>query len=305
MRTESEMFNLILTIAKEDDRILAVYMNGSRTNPNAPKDIFRDYDIVYVVKETKSFQEDKTWIDQFGQRLFMQYPDEGFFATDSTEEFYGWLIQFADGNRLDLHVQTLEAACRDIKKDTLCEILLDKDGDLPQISESSEQTYWVQKPLEAEFLAVCNEFWWCLDNVGKGLWREEIPYVQDMINMHVRPQLVRILAWKAGILHDFQCSIGKSGKYLYRLLSETEWKMFLQTYAGYQAEDIWNATEKMCNLMNQTARWVAQKLDFHYNKEEAENCMRYLKYVRMLPKDITYETFEIPDVNLEHEKDFK
>ena len=55
MRTEQEMFDLILSVASEDERIRAVYMNGSRTNPNAPKDIFQDYDIVYVVTETLSF----------------------------------------------------------------------------------------------------------------------------------------------------------------------------------------------------------------------------------------------------------
>lgn len=295
MKTEQEMFNLILTIAREDDRILAVYMNGSRTNPNAPKDIFQDYDIVYVVKEIKPFREDKKWIDRFGQRLFMQYPDEGFFATDVTDDCYAWLMQFEDGNRLDLTVQTIEAACRDIDKDSLCEILLDKDGVLPELPESSEKTYWVQKPSEEEFKSICNEFWWCLDNVGKGLWREEIPYVQEMIHMHIRPQLLRVLAWKAGILHDFRCSIGKAGKYLYRFLSAEEWQQFLHTYAGYEVNDIWNATEEMCDLMDKTAQWVAEELHFRYNKEEADNCRRYLKYVRTLPKDITCDKFKIPD----------
>lgn len=55
MRSEKEMFDLILGVAKQDERIRAVYMNGSRANPNAKKDIFQDYDIVYVVKETASF----------------------------------------------------------------------------------------------------------------------------------------------------------------------------------------------------------------------------------------------------------
>lgn len=73
MRTEQEMFDLILHTAREDARIRAVYMNGSRTNKNVPKDIFQDYDIVYVVTETKPFIEDKSWIDRFGERLFMQY----------------------------------------------------------------------------------------------------------------------------------------------------------------------------------------------------------------------------------------
>ena len=39
MRSEKEMMDLILETAKNDERIRAVYMNGSRTNPNAPKDI--------------------------------------------------------------------------------------------------------------------------------------------------------------------------------------------------------------------------------------------------------------------------
>lgn len=41
MRTEKEMYDLILDIAKNDERIRAIYLNGSRTNPNVPKDIFK------------------------------------------------------------------------------------------------------------------------------------------------------------------------------------------------------------------------------------------------------------------------
>ena len=55
MRSEIEMMELILRVAREDERIRAVYLNGSRTNPNADKDIFQVYDVVYVVKETESF----------------------------------------------------------------------------------------------------------------------------------------------------------------------------------------------------------------------------------------------------------
>ncbi len=50
MRTEKEMFGLILDTAREDERIRAVYLGGSRTNPNAAPDLFQDYDVVYIVK---------------------------------------------------------------------------------------------------------------------------------------------------------------------------------------------------------------------------------------------------------------
>ena len=55
MRSKHEMFSLILGVANKDNRIRAVYMNGSRANPKIKRDIFQDYDIVYVVKETESF----------------------------------------------------------------------------------------------------------------------------------------------------------------------------------------------------------------------------------------------------------
>ena len=104
MRTEKEMQELILKIAKADERIRAVYMNGSRTNANVPKDIFQDYDIVYVVSDTAPFIQDKTWIDRFGKRLFMQYPDEHPDYPSDKDNFYGWLMQFKDGNLSLIHI---------------------------------------------------------------------------------------------------------------------------------------------------------------------------------------------------------
>mgnify|MGYP000537229693 CR=1 FL=1 len=76
MRDEREMLELIVGVARKDDRIRAVYMNGSRTNRKIGKDIFQDYDIVYVVRENRPFYEDTGWIDVFGERLYMQRPDE-------------------------------------------------------------------------------------------------------------------------------------------------------------------------------------------------------------------------------------
>lgn len=66
MRKEKEMFDLIISTAQRDDRIRAVYMNGSRTNKKVKKDLLQDYDIVYVVKQNRPFYEDKYWIDIFG-----------------------------------------------------------------------------------------------------------------------------------------------------------------------------------------------------------------------------------------------
>lgn len=285
MRTEQEMFDLILNIAKNDDRIRAVFINGSRTNPNAVKDIFQDYDIEYVVKETKSFREDKGWIDQFGERLYMQYPEGNSFFRGDVDKCYGWLIQFTDGNRLDLHVCTLTQALQDIREDKLCIILLDKDKCLPNIPEATDEDHWVKKPTEHQFADACNQFWWCLNSVSKGLWREEVPYVMDMLNHAVRPWLILLLGWKVGFDTNFTVSIGKSGKYMYRWLKEGEWNTFLKTYPSGVVKDIWEAVFIMCDLFNDIAKEVSSIMNVKYNEVEANNSLKFLKDVYLLPKD--------------------
>lgn len=289
MRSEQEMFDLILNIAYKDERIKAVYMNGSRTNTKVPKDIFQDYDIVYVVSETRPFYEDKTWIECFGERLYMQMP-EYMDAIRGMEcrldQNYGWLIQLADGNRIDLHVQSIDYACTEIIKDKLCVILLDKDQILPPILTATDEDYYVKRPTENDFLCECNEFWWCLNNVAKGLWREEITYVMDMVNECVRPCLINLLAWKIGLTTDFSCSIGKSGKYMNRFLDEVTWQRFLETYSQAQIERMWQAVLNMCELFNEVAHEVASQLGYTYNTEEAKASLGYLKHVYGLPKEV-------------------
>ncbi len=284
MRTQAEMMELILSAAKGEDRIRAAYMNGSRTNPNAPSDLFQDYDIVYVVRETESFQRDKTWIDQFGKRLYMQYPEDSWGYPSDPHNSYGWLIQFADGNRLDLHVQRVEFAQKEIKKDRLCIVLLDKDGCLPPMPPPTDADFFVVPPVEKQFLDTCNEFWWCLNNVCKGLWRKEIPYAQDMI-ASIRQELVKMLSWKAGIQTNFSCSPGKSGKYLYRFLSQREWEEFLSTYSSADVENCWQAVACMCRLFDATAKFVAGKLGFCYNRQEADASFHFFLHIRSLPAD--------------------
>ena len=285
MRTEQEMYDLILSIANNDERIRAVYFNGSRTNPNVPKDIFQDYDVVYVVNETKSFIDDKAWIKLFGEILYMQYPDEHPDFPSDKENFYGWLMQFTDGNRIDLHVETVSHAQENILNDSLCKVLLDKDNCLPDVQESTDKNYLVKKPTFEQYQCACSEFWWCLNNVAKGLWREEIPYVQDMLNFVVRKQLEKMLSWKEGVQTEFSVSVGKSGKYMHKWLSKNEWEKYMQTYCGADTDTIWASVELMCDLFEETAEWVGDKLGYGFNKTEAKNSMYFLNTVKVLPKD--------------------
>jgi len=282
MRTEKEMFNLILGVAIADERVRAVYMNGSRTNSNVPKDIYQDYDIVYVVTETKSFLEDKSWILVFGEPTIIQEPDNNDFGWGINADFsksYGWLILFKDGNRIDLHIIIKEEAVKDYLSDTLTVLLLDKDGCLPQIPPPSDVQYWIKKPTEAQYKGCCNEFWWCLNNVAKGIARDELSYSMWMYNEVVRDMLHKMIDWYIGVNTDFKISAGKQGKYYKKYLPHDLYEMFTKTYSDSNYNNFWSSIFTACELFRTIAPIVAEYFGFTYNTEEDKNMTEYLNKV--------------------------
>lgn len=93
MRSEKEMLEMILGFAKNDERIRAVTLEGSRTNPNVPKDLFQDFDISYLVTDIDSFIEDSEWIHVFGDRIILQTPEAmSMFPPELGKRFYGRLV---------------------------------------------------------------------------------------------------------------------------------------------------------------------------------------------------------------------
>lgn len=281
MRSEEEMMELILGVAERDERVRAVLLNGSRANPRAPKDRFQDFDIVYFVTEMESFIQDAGWIDVFGERLIMQRPDESsLFPSGQSMERYAYLMLFRDGNRIDLTLLPLEAretACLD---DKLTVILLDKDQCLPKLPPPTDEDYWIPKPTEANFADCCNEFWWVSTYAAKGLWRREMLYAQEHMNLYIRPMLIKMLEWQAGILTDFSVSAGKCGKYLERCLPPKQRQQLMATYADGSYEGAWKALYAMGQLFRETALNVAQGMSFRYNLEEDQRVTAYLQKVK-------------------------
>ena len=279
MRNSTEIYSLLEKITWQDNRILALYMNGSRVNPNVMQDDFQDYDVVFVVTETFSFINDKQWINNFGNPLYFQLPDENPNFPNDKENFYGYLVQFDDGVRLDIHIETLQHALENIKKDSLCKILIDKNNYLPAIPESSDKDYWVKKPTQEQFVACCNEFWWCTNNLAKGLARKEILYVQDMTNFVVRKELEKMLSWKVGIKTDFKVSVGKSAKYISKYLDKEIYENYLKTFFTCDIEAAWKSIFLMCDLFEKTALEVSSFLQYKYNKTECKNAKNYLEKI--------------------------
>lgn len=277
MRTEQQMYDLILGFAKEDPRVRAVLLNGSRANPNAPKDYYQDFDIVYVVEHFSEFKADYGWLDVFGPRLIMQMPEA--MRDPSGAGHFNWMMLFTDGNRLDLTLIPIDRLDL-IGTDSQTVVLLDKDGILPEFPPPSDRDYLPERPSELYYTSCCNNFFWCMQNVAKGIARDELPYAMEMYHTVVREELHWMLAWYIGCRTDFQVSPGKMGKYFKRYLPEDLYRHYEHTYSDGRPERFWQALETACELFRTAAMAVGSALGYSYNQQDDDGIMEYLRMVR-------------------------
>ncbi|MDA2311830.1 aminoglycoside 6-adenylyltransferase [Bacillus cereus group sp. MYBK35-2] len=287
MRTEKEMIDLIMNTAKEDERIRAVIMNGSRVNPNVKKDCFQDFDIIYAVKDIRSFTSNHNWIHRFGEIMIVQMPEEMSLIPADEDGKFPYLMQFMDGNRIDLTLVPVELINNFVRQDSLSKLLLDKDNCMEGFPPASDKDYLIKKPTEKEFLDCCNEFWWCSTNVAKGLWREELSYVKGMLDGPVRDMLIVMLEWHIGMKTDFIVNVGKFGKHFEKYIEKDMWVQFKRTFSNAEYENIWESFFVMGNLFREVANEIANAYGYPYPQGDDDRVTSYLKHVKALPKDST------------------
>jgi aminoglycoside 6-adenylyltransferase len=284
MRTEKEMLALIMNTASEDARVRAVILNGSRANPNARRDIFQDFDVVYLVTDVTPFRHNLSWIKRFGELMIMQMPDEmpGSLPADGSR--FTYLMQFADGNRIDLTVFPI-ARLDELGQDSLSLLLLDKDGRIGPLAPPDESTYLPTPPTARQYADCCNEFWWVCPYVAKGLWREEIIYAKTTFDNYVRKQFMKMVTWYIGIKTQFLVNPGKHGKYFERYLDPALWTMLLNTYSDAGYDGTWDALLAACDLFRVVAVPVAEYFGFDYLQGDDDRVSAYLRHIRSLPSD--------------------
>jgi len=280
MRSEAQIKNLMLDFARQDNRIRAILLNGSRANPNIRPDPFQDFDIVFIVDHLETFTADHSWIDIFGRKIILQLPDEmsvGDAPIYPKNISFAYLMLLEDKNRIDLTLFSKQHVATDFQPDSLTNLWLDKDGLFAKLPASSDKDYHIKKPTEKEFLDTCNEFWWVSTYVVKALLRDEIIYAKHLLETIVRPMFVKVIEWKLGIENEFAVSLGKSGRFLKAWLPADLYEKVLLTYTNTDPGENWKALLLLAELFQQTSGFVAAGLGFRLNKMEEQNTMNYLK----------------------------
>lgn len=279
-RTTSQMMTLIRNVALHRHEVQAVILEGSKANDIQPVDDFQDFDLLFLVDQIQPFLSDPDWIDVFGPRLIMQKPTEmELYGTDPRETGrYTYLMLFADLNRIDLTLCEIGPGDTIVLDDPF-EVILDKTQILDRMSLST-RSYVVMPPSQKEFEDCCNEFWWVVTYVVKGICRTQPFYARHMLEAPVREMFIRMLGWTAGVRRGFPLNPGKAGKLLGKFFPSEEWQAILYTCSDHRPENMWKALFQITDIFHEYAREVAKILSLKYNTTEAENVRKYLEYLR-------------------------
>ena len=268
MRTDQEILGLILETANALN-VNAVALSGSRTNDQAPKDEFQDYDVVYLVENFEELISDLSWLDQFGDRLIEQHNILG------NRRLY--LMLFEDGNRIDLTLCPKEHINEWVASEADYTVLVDEKG-LFESYSPSPQRFWTSPASETDFEKTCNEFWWVSTYVVKGICRNQLIYATDHLYGICQQELLKVLTWQVASDRG-AVDIGKNYKYLFNYLPTEKEKEFSALLDFSSLDKITQSLFATMQLFHQEAQYLAQKMGFKYEKEVAEKMIEYAKTI--------------------------
>lgn len=272
--------------AIKDDRIRAVTMDGSRANKNAVHDEYSDFDIVYFVTDVREFTKDKSWINYFGDVLIVQYPEDYYkqpYNYNSHDTFV-YLIQFTDGNRIDLSIVDIRNIEIEKDNDEPRIVLLNKDNFKELILIDNEKAFYIKAPTRLEFYNTCNQFRWLSLYISKGLCREEFYYARYAYDNLIMDMFMKMLNWRIGIEHDFNVTTGHYNKYFKRFLSADEIKRVQGIFPNGEYEDMWDKLFLLYDYFHELEAYVAKHFDFPSDNVEINRVREFLEKRRILDK---------------------
>jgi aminoglycoside 6-adenylyltransferase len=175
---EHKVLHRLTQWAEAQASVRAMLLTSSRTSPNAPMDLFSDYDIILVVRDIHPFFEDRTWLEYFGKVLVVyRDPIQRYYGLEN----FGYITQYEDGTKIDFTLWPVELM-RQVTEDPELpddldvgyRILLDKDQPTNGPDPPTYHAYIPTPPTEAAYQNIVEEFFHEATCVAKHLWLDDL-----------------------------------------------------------------------------------------------------------------------------------
>ena len=280
MRSEKEVIDTVLNMAKEDETVRAVI----RTNL-LPKREFDYYNFYFVVNDAIRFDDD-VFSNCFGERILLYRGDRNYpeLFPNNTKAH---LMVFSDGITIAINVMDKDAFLSRYEEDQKTENvwisdtylkILDKDGMLPKIERLDEkQTWFAQKPSEDEFNGTCCEFWWVLKTFAEYTRRKELLSAMFYLNVAVRDLLNKMIRWDLFLQAGQPVYMGILDSNMEELLDNENFTLYKKTYPTADYESIWEAFDSVVKLWIKIAEDVSKHCGYTYPKDLEVNMIGFIE----------------------------
>ena len=279
-----DVINRLIQWAEQRDSIRAMLLTSTRAVPNAPVDIYSDYDVILVVQDIHPFFEDRSWLDHFGDVL-VAYWDPIHLDPDHGIEKVANVIQFADGLKIDFTLWPVEllqkiilAPVLQAELDAGYRVLLDKDHLTHGMQPPTYKAYIPTSPTNEVYQKTIEDFFSDVPYVAKCLLRGELFPIKWALDYDMKHLFLRVmLEWRVQLDHDWSMPIGALGKGLKKHLSAEVWSQLEETYVGADMADNWKALFKTMALFRQVAIEVGDALGYVYPQDLDERVVQFVK----------------------------
>lgn len=284
MRTEREIIDLVLDVARKDENVCAVI----RTDLLPVREYLYTYNFYFVVNDVGQYNNDEVFEKCFGERILLFRSDQNY--PEMFPNTKAHLMVFRDGvtiviNTIDkdtfLSKYHGELEYENVWMGDTFQKILDKDNVLPKIERLEEkQTLFYQSPTELEFMGACNEFWWVLKTFAEYSLREELPSAMFYLNVAVRDLLNKMLHWHIYLKAGQPVDVGILDSNLEKLLEQEDFMLYKKTYPSADYESIWRAYDAVVELWNKVGHAVAEQCGYGYPDEVQADMLEFIRMLR-------------------------
>lgn len=285
-----DVIETLIRWAGQQDPVRAVVLTSSRAIPNAPLDLFSDYDVILSLRAIEPFHADRTWLEVFGPVLAV-YRDPLIDEDGLVRSAY--VVQYENGLKIDFSLWPIELLRRIANNEQLTvefdagyQVLLDKDQLTTNLRPPTYLGYIPTPPTEAHFLELLEGFFLDTTYVAKFLWRDDMMAAKHILDHSLKQEHLRpMLEWHVEINQQWSIKFGPYGRRLKQHLRPDWWAELEGSYTGAELETNWEALFRTIILMRRVATDVGEHLGFTYPHELEERVVTYLRKVRQLDRN--------------------
>ena len=279
-----DVISKLIRWADQRDSIRAMLLTSTRAVPNAPIDLYSDYDVILVVQEIHPFIEDRSWLSHFGEVL-VAYWDPIHLDPDHNIEKVANVIQYEDGLKIDFTLwpvdllrKIIQAPVLQAELDAGYRVLMDKDHLTDGMQPPTYKAYILTPPTKDVYQKTIEDFFSDAPYAAKCLLRGELFPVKWALDYDMKHLFLRVmLEWRAELDHDWSVPVGALGKGLKKRLPPEIWSKLEETYVGADIAENWKALFLTMTLFRRVAMEVGEALGYAYPQDLDERVVAYVK----------------------------